>query len=271
MMSNINNYLIFNNNPTTNALYIFNFFNSINPNINLGEFFDQPNLFLEQKDNILSNDKIAENKINFSEVNPKRGRKKVKLENKKATHGSDQFDNLQRKIQVHFLNFLINFCNDALKTEYKHFHYTFKQINYKDKITVNFDYTSFLRKSSIKDILNMEISEKYKTFDKHENKKLLEKIIQTSKWLNNLFEMKYLKLFNYYYNNEEPLNKIIFENKEIILSSKTKSFYYLLEKYQVLKQEIIDTTKIVYFNGNDGFVISFPTKKASNSEEKDNP
>ena len=49
-------------------------------------------------------------------------------------------------------------------------------------------------------------------------------------WLDKLFEMNYLELFKYYYNNGKPLNKIVFENKGIILSSKTKSFYYLLEK-----------------------------------------
>ena len=100
---------------------------------------------------------------------------------------------------------------------------------------------------------------------------MLDKIILKSKWLNDLFEMNYLKLFDYYYNKEEPLNKIHFENKEILLSSKTKSFYYLLEKNQDLKQEIIDTAKLVYFNGNDGLDNPFTKKKVLTSEEKENP
>ena len=44
----------------------------------------------------------------------------------------------------------------------------------------------------------------------------------------------------------------MFGNEEIILSKKTKSFYYLLEKgkNKDLKQELITTAKIVYFGGN---------------------
>ena len=270
-MNSISNFFDFNNNLYANALYLLNIFNSVDFKINLNEFSVQPNLHLQKENNILANNGIIENKMNFSENIPKRGRKRLKMENKKAIHGSNNFDNIQRKIQVHFLSFLINFCNDALKTEYTQFRHSFKQINYKSKTTVNFNHTSFLKKSSIKDLLNLEISEKYSTYNKFENKKLLDKIILKSKWLNDLFEMNYLKLFDYYYNKEEPLYKIIFENKEILLSSKTKSFYYLLEKNQDLKQEIIDTAKLVYFNGNDGFDNPFPKIKVLPSEEKENP
>ena len=270
-MNSINNFSDFNNNLYANALYLLNIFNSVDLKINLNEFSVQPNLHLQKENNILANNGIIENKMNFSENIPKRGRKRLKMENKKAIHGSNNFDNIQRKIQVHFLSFLINFCNDALKTEYTQFRHSFKQINYKSKTTVNFNHTSFLKKSSIKDLLNLEISEKYSKYNKFENKKLLDKIILKSKWLNDLFEMNYLKLFDYYYNKEEPLYKIIFENKEILLSSKTKSFYYLLEKNQDLKQEIIDTAKLVYFNGNDGFDNPFPKIKVLPSEEKENP
>ena len=270
-MNSINNFSDFNNNLYANALYLLNIFNSVDLKINLNEFSVQPNLHLQKENNILANNGIIENKMNFSENIPKRGRKRLKMENKKAIHGSNNFDNIQREIQVHFLSFLINFCNDALKTEYTQFRHSFKQINYKSKTTVNFNHTSFLKKSSIKDLLILEISEKYSTYNKFENKKLLDKIILKSKWLNDLFEMNYLKLFDYYYNKEEPLYKIIFENKEILLSSKTKSFYYLLEKNQDLKQEIIDTAKLVYFNGNDGFDNPFPKIKVLPSEEKENP
>jgi len=98
----------------------------------------------------------------------KRGRKRLN-DNQKGVHGNDTFDNLERKIQVHFLIFVINFCNNALKTEYRHFRYTFKQINYKAKTTINQGFTSFLKQSSIKDLLNLEISTKYKRDNKFEN------------------------------------------------------------------------------------------------------
>ena len=162
-------------------------------------------------------------------------------------------DNMIGRIQVHFLIFLINFCNDALKTEYKHSLYHFFQINYTNKAFFRPNYFSKFTKSKIKDILNLEIPPEYRRYDKSENKKLLEKIIPSSEWLNHLFEMNYLDLFKSYYNKEKPLNKIYFENKLIVFSPNTKSFYFLLEKYKDkdFKQDIIDIAKKYYLNEND--------------------
>ena len=176
----------------------------------------------------------------------RRGRKRSRI-------NTIRKDNMIIKIQVHFLNFVIYFCNDALKTEFKHSLYSFKKINYRNSSSINSNYIFKLKNSKIKDILNFEISKKYISFDKFENKKLLEKIIPSSEWLNHLFEMNYLDLFKSYYNKEKPLNKIYFENKLIVFSPNTKSFYFLLEKYKVkdFKQDIIDTAKRYYLNEND--------------------
>ena len=93
------------------------------------------------------------------ESDKRRGRKTHK--NGPIIHRSDSFDNLLRKIQVHFLNFLIDFCNDALKTEYENSDYTFKQIKYyKVKEEIKYSYLKNLKHCSIKDILNFDISSK---------------------------------------------------------------------------------------------------------------
>ena len=175
----------------------------------------------------------------------KRKKKEKKLD-KEEVHGKGSFDNLQRKIQVHFQNFIINLCNDALKAEYKRSRYSFKKINNKDKIIVNFNYVSQLKNSSIKDLLSLEISVKYKAYNKNYNQIILSKI--ENSWLNKLFEMNYLKMFKYYYNSEKTLKKFVFEGKDIVLSLKTKSFTYLLDKYQDLSEKINETAKMVYFN-----------------------
>ena len=199
------------------------------------------------------NDNSGNHQINIFTVykSHKRGRYCHK-ENKHGVHGSDSFDNIERKIQVHFLTFLINFCNDALKTEYEHSKYTFKQINYRDKARISSSYIPQLKYSNIKDILNLEISLKYKNYQRNANKDLLNKV-ESSDWLDKLFQMNFIELFNYYYNNEKPLNKIIFENKEIFLSYETKSFYFLLKKYKNLRQKIIDIAKNVYLNDSNEF------------------
>ena len=179
---------------------------------------------------------------------------KVNLINKRERRRKKMRDDTMiGRIQVHFLIFLINFCNDALKTEYKHSLYHFFHINYTIRACSRRNFFSKFTKSKIKDILNFEISKKYRTFDKSENKKLLEKIIPSSEWLNHLFEMNYLDLFKSYYNKEKPLNKIYFENKLIVFSPNTKSFYFLLEEYKNTdwKQDIIDIAKRYYLNEND--------------------
>ena len=221
----------------------------------------ETNLITKRKCNINLNDK------NQNTLRRKRGRKRIKNFDK-AFHGSNDFDNVQRKIKVHFLNFLINFCNDALVTDYGFSPFTFKYKNYKSKMNVNFENKEELKKSSIIDILNLEISSKFKTFNRFENKILLSKI--ESGWLNKLFLLNNKELFKFYYNNQNPLYKIVFENKEINLASKTKSFYYLLEKNKDknLKQKFIETAKNVYLNGNDINGNPFLTKIISSDEKK---
>ena len=72
---------------------------------------------------------ISEN-IPNNQIESRRNRGRQRLKNfDKAVHGSNDFDNVQRKIKVHFLTFLINFCNDALVTEYGSSPFTFKQKN----------------------------------------------------------------------------------------------------------------------------------------------
>ena len=160
---------------------------------------------------------------------------------------------MERKIQVHYIRFIINFSNDALKAEkagiISNCH-KFKQIDTNIKETINYIHVKKLRESSIGDILQKDISKKYKRYDKSENRKSFEKVVASSKWLRELFMMNYLELFNYYYNQEEPLKKLVFKNKEINLSPETETFFDLLEKYDDIRNELIDTVNIIYYNDN---------------------
>ncbi len=182
----------------------------------------------------------------------KRGKQSTK-KSQKDVHDNTKQDNLIRKIQVHFFSFVIAFCNDAYKKEFKYSDESFKNINYENKTTVNFGYTYGLRSLCIKDLLKMKISKKCKRYKEYYNEELLEKIECSSQWLDRIFQMNYLKLFSYYYNKGKPLDKIVFENKEVILSKGTKSFYYLLEKYKYLRQHLINTVESVYFDENESY------------------
>ena len=217
------------------------------------------------KENLNKNsNKPTFKKINFIvdkiKKKAKGGRQGTK-NSKKGVHDDTRFDNLIRKIQVHFFSFVIAFCNDAYKKVFKYSNESFKNINYENKTTVNFDYTYGLRNLCIKDLLKMKISKKYTRYNEFYNEELLEKIECSSQWLDRIFQMNYLKLFNYYYNKGKPLDKIVFENKEVILSNETKSFYYLLEKYKSLRQNLINTVESVYFDAKESIEIPFTIEK----------
>lgn len=203
------------------------------------------------------NESDADSLIKLYTKISRRGKKRLRDSNKNF-HGNKDFDNLQRKIQVHFLSFTINFTNDALESVDKICNYNFKQINQKYKITVNYKHILQLKNSTLKDLLSLEISEKYKKYKTSHNKELLE--IIEDEWLNELFNINYLDLFRLYYNDKKPLGKIVLRDREIILSKKTKSFFYLLEKYKYLKQDIINIAERVYFNGIDNFPTLFSTR-----------
>ena len=102
--------------------------------------------------------------ILFNIVNyKKRGKKSKKT---KKVHLSSNFDNLQRKIQVHFLTFVINLSNDVLKSEFGYkTSYNFKQIDYELKKIISHNYFIFLKTLTIKELLlKMRIYPKNKNY-----------------------------------------------------------------------------------------------------------
>ena len=92
-----------------------------------------------QDTNSFSSDNNAINRnernLFITKINKKRGRI-VEKNSLEKEHGKYDFDNVLTKIQVHFINFLINLANDAINTQFNSKYYIthkFKQINYKEK------------------------------------------------------------------------------------------------------------------------------------------
>ena len=167
-------------------------------------------------------------------------------------HKRSSFDNIQTKIQVHFINFLIDFANDAIYTEFKETKPFFDKINYEDKKKVKFDYLQKLFSSPINQIITLDVSTKYKKdFDSNHNRIVYEKLTKESPWLKSFLDIIYIDMFQKYYNNKEPLKNYIFDGKNICLSETTKSFHYLLKKNKAIKDNIINTTERVYLNRNN--------------------
>ena len=174
------------------------------------------------------------NKIIFIVKHPKNKERENNVFIRKKRHRATDDDNILCKIQIHFLNFLVSFANDAIKTEFngKEKNLSFKNIEHKIKINISHANLKILKKNPIYFVLVGMISDKYKKLskDKDYNKKIYQKVTNKSIWLKNLFDINYLDAFELYYNDCEIQDSIEFKNKTIKFSDNTKSFYFLHTK-----------------------------------------
>lgn len=129
------------------------------------------------------------------------------------------------------------------------------KFNYAEKSNRKNEYLAKMKSSTIKDLLlNIDISRKYKKFEKNINKKLVEKLDQFP-FFQQVFKMNFLKLFYYYYNNKQPFEqKLLIFDQEIILSEKTKSFYNLLDKNQELEENIMNVIEFEYLKNMEQMI-----------------
>ena len=230
------------------------FFHSFNEIFNLGPSFDEidnedniePILYLKTNESDKGNTKAKSFfKIEFSQK--KRGRKTTeKTKNKKQN--SLRYDNISSKIQNHFLSFLISFLNDCVHSLSLSENIFFLKLQYKEKSKSSSKYFNKLKNSSIKELIeSMNISDKYKRFEKDKNRKKKKKLSKND-WFVKVFGLKYLDLFSFYYNNEQPLKKLSFFGKTVNFSEKTQSFYDLLVKNEKSKEDLTNVAKLFFLN-----------------------
>ena len=178
------------------------------------------------------------------------GRKRARpLKKGEKPHGKDATDNILRKIQVHYLNFIICFMNELLK----HSGYTYKliKIDYNIKKVINKNNILSLKKMNIGEILCLKASPKFSTKDKDNNYIICNKVKENEK-VNYFLSQNYMQLFkDVYLNNKRSFkeNGIVFE-----LSKKVKTFEDLLNKQKgydnidEYKQKMIDVINLHYLN-----------------------
>ena len=157
----------------------------------------------------------------------KRGRHS-NLKEKKKMHDKFSADNILRKIQVHFLSFIICFLNDIIKSF--RIKDKFLKLDYKFKKDVNRQKFAELKSKNIGEIVSNKISIKYKTKE-NVNRNLYDHL-KEDEVLGKIFNMNYMTFFRMYYmKNEKTLDLRMFGiEKEITLSKKTETYYELLEK-----------------------------------------
>ena len=160
--------------------------------------------------NQYSEDKDTGDKTNMfiiTRKNNKKGRKR-KMEYEKEIfdnnyHNKYISDNVIRKIQVHFISFIITFINLVLlELGYRDI---FLNINYSFKADLNKRNIIKIKNSNIGYILCQKISSKYKK--KPETNIIIYEKLKNIPILRNIFDYNYTDFFkDFYYNNENNLN-----------------------------------------------------------------
>jgi hypothetical protein len=174
---------------------------------------------------------IEENEKRIT-INKKRGRgRKGALMQSKKIHDKYSNDNLLRKIQIHYINFIVDFVNDIL--ENLKYEQRFFRLKYKMKKNVNNENIKLLKQQSIGELLCNKISLKYRKKDENSNKKVYE-IIKQDSILNKILSENYLKLFKkIYYKSNKIINlKEYGLDKNIVFSKNVKMFKDLLKNNQ---------------------------------------
>ena len=173
-------------------------------------------------------------------LHKKRGRKvdeknekNAKNKKKKKTHDKYKKDNALRKIQVHYINFIIKFLNIILLL----FNYNKKEkfylIDHDLKKVVNEEYSEYLKTLKLADIAQMKISPKCNSIEDNNNITLYKKI-KNNPYINNILEENYLSFFqNVYYRSERKINL----NKygiieDIILSDDIKMYSDIIKSFE---------------------------------------
>lgn len=153
-------------------------------------------------------------------------------ESNKKIHSNNWEDNLLRKIQIDYLDFIVNFANDTLKC--LNFPQRFLFLSYDFKKNVNKQFVSKLKQSNLKEIILNKISGKYKKYESDYNSIIYKDIIKTeNETINKIFSINILSLFKFYYKNNRIIDLNQLGIKKIIhLSTKTKMFEDLLIRNQ---------------------------------------
>ena len=154
-------------------------------------------------------------KINFLLRKRKKPGAKKKIENNKInnnkkayTHTKKKFDNILTKIQVSYINFLVDFINRIIELLYKRSDLKFRYLDSKIKKYNKSDIRKQQKEGSIGDILQNNISPKYKTLEKKNNFLIYEEIERSGFYdIINILKQKFLFFFDkVYYINKRRFN-----------------------------------------------------------------
>ena len=203
--------------------------------------------------------------ININNDDIKRlGTKKTKKAAYKK-HDKMEKDNIVRKIQVHYCNFLVFFINEVIqkifidemyKTENAEEivymkDYLFNNIDYKFKSNIKKEFMEKTENMKIKDIISPPKEFCIMNKIANKNEKIMEKIeSKNNPILNKILNQKYLYYFNeiYFQNKRNLILKEENESINIILSNNIKMFEDLISKNKEDTNYILKLKRVVMQN-----------------------
>lgn len=147
--------------------YPFNF----EKNIELEEIKPDISSFTKKES---TKEELSQKKI-FSINTPKKRGRKINKENNNKEHGKYDEDNIVRKVQVSYINFITYFLNIILK-EIGRKDLSFIPLDYDFKRVVNKKNREFLKSHTVEEVIQSKTSPKYKTKSNNRNKEICEKI-----------------------------------------------------------------------------------------------
>jgi hypothetical protein len=211
-----------------------------------------------QIEEVIFNVKIIESKKkeNNEEIKsnkkPKRGRhpKNVPKNNDNDTKRNKYAkDNIARKIKTNFFNFfIVNLLNIIIKRVYGKQIYLVRKFNQQLVTDVSIEFNLDLYNSKIRNLLNQEISNKYKKIELDNNKKILnclEKNLEFNKILNITVNEIYSLFINDNY--KEIISNIFnIDKKEIYFENVTGKIIELKEKGE--EEKYIENFKDFAYN-----------------------
>ena len=160
-----------------------------------------------------------------------RKRKESKLNYGHFIHSKDTSDNLLRKIQIHYMTFIVDYSNAILKKYgYRKKEDFFVNISSDFKENIKKDNINLLKKSNIGYVLCQNISSKFTTMRNDKNIKIFEKVTENN-IIKHLLSENYLQLFkDVYHKNKRIIYFKIGDYSDIIDLTNTKMFEDLLKK-----------------------------------------
>ena len=217
----------------------------------------------DEKINIKDTCDFISQKI-INKENIKNGGEKAKKPVYKK-HDKMEKDNIVRKIQVHYCNFLVNFINEitqriiideSYKTENPEeiIHmkdYLLNNIDYRFKANIKKEFMELSENMKIKDIISPshEFCKQYNINNK--NEQIMKKIeSKNNPILNKILEQKYLYYFNEIYFKNKRNIELKDENisLKIILSNNTKMLDDLISKNKDDKNYFLKMKRVVMQN-----------------------